>query len=1165
MSLNNLTVLGTFAFSVETHTLVNFPTEKARALFIYLALEPYPHRREALSELLWPNNPPGMAMKNLRQTLYRLRHALQQIDPQLADQILDIQRYTIQIRPESLSVDALRFQQLITRYEQHAHESLYSCKECFKLLSQAIAEYKGELLPLIVLPDAPEFEEWLLGRREILHNMALLALSSLIHILKRRGDYQQALHYAQQAITLDPNREAFHQQVMTLFSLLGQPQHALLHYQNYYQKLQREFNLKPSAEIEELNRRIQRGELTASTILEQDSRQTGLVSSTSNQVHSVLPARLTKLIGRQRELNEVGELIGAPHNRLVTISAMGGMGKTRLALEFAHLQLNSYRNGAVFLALDTLSDPTTIPAQLLIALGLDLRDNALSYITRYLQDKELLLVLDNAEHLLKEVSELCLTLLATAPQLRILVTSREPLRIRGEQVYRLSALDSDETGKIREQQHAAVSLFIQSAQRVQAYVSFNENDYNAIHKICHLVEGLPLAIELAAAWVDFYSCQAIAEAIQENVDFLMFDWRDVPTRQQSMRGVFEWSWKLLKPEEQESLKTMALFQGGCTLEAAQSIARISPSILNRLCQSSLIQISEHPNGKRYTMHRLLRQFALEHFTDQHERYEAELRHCRYYLAFAAAREERLAKNDPRAAAAEIWDEIDNIRQAWIWAAQHGHFDEIANSLNAFYHFYMVTALLVDRVHMFEIAYRALSKLDPYNNDDWQIRQLYGKLSGFYSIALVRNAQNKQAKQIIEQLFEHEQAGQLGLVLAHMAHSYYLFNQGEFRAARDAGEQALALNSKVRNSDKEGMLLSAIECGVNLWLTTINLNLSEYKQALRHAQYARAVCSQHDQPAREVDCLLGLGNVAQTVYKLSSAQDYYEQARMRAASLTTRTGESRILFGLGEVLRLQGDYGQAHKILEQALKVTDQTNDFSQTYQVKVALMRLNYLMGNQAQLQFWEQQLSLQEHNLVPPTKSFMMQMALSGYLLQNGQFNRALQIAEAGWKLAQRICYTYDQAHSLLVLAHARAALRRPDAEITYFQALEYYNKLEQPGLAAEAWAGVALIALDRQDLTNARQACLAILQIIDTGVRIGLDEPFFTYQACYEVLRCCGDPRAKQILAANEQLIDTYLAKIDNPTLHAAFIERVNNHPLLVRQKLPLLDQEFDIPCRV
>lgn len=1165
MSFNELAVLGTFSFSIDTHTLSSFATEKARALFIYLALEPYPHRREALSELFWPNNPPGMATKNLRQTIYRLRQSLQEIDPQLADQILDIQRQTIQIRPESISVDALRFQNLITAGEQHAHESIYSCQHCFRLLSQAIAEYKGELLPLIVLPNAPDFEDWLVRRRAMLHNMALLALDSLIKMLTLQGNYQRALSYAQQAITLDPSREEIHRQIMLLFSYLGQPQHALIHYQNFHQNLQREFGLKPGPELEELSRRIQRGEL--SELKHSPSQQNHIAAeqNISKVVHTALPARLTTLVGRQRELNDIDRLINAAHARLVTIVAMGGMGKTRLALEYVHRQIDKYQHGAAFLALDKLSDPSTIPAQLLIALGLELGDKALAHTTRYLQDKELLLVLDNAEHLLEAVADLCLALLEAAPRLRIIVTSREPLRIRGEQIYRLSALDSDENGTITGKQQDAVNLFLQSALRVQANLTLTDKNYAAIHKICQLVEGLPLAIELAAAWSDFYSCEEIAKAIQENVDFLGFDWRGVPSRQQSMRAVFEWSWQLLQPSEQEALKTMALFQGGYTLEAAQRVAHISPVMLNRLCQSSLIQVSEHPNGKRYTMHRLLRQFALKHFNDQHERHEAELRHCRYYLGFAAAREERLAKNDPRTAAAELWEEIDNIRQAWIWACEHGHFSEIALCINALYHFYMVTALLVDRVHIFEIAYRALSARDPYSSSDKQLRELYGKLSGFYSIALVRAFQNNQAKQIIDQILEHEQVGQIGLVLAHMAHSYYFFNLGDLRAARDASEQALALHSKVLNSDQESMLLSAIECGVNLWLTTLNLNLSEYKRALRHAQHARAVCSVHDQPVYEVDCLLGLGNVAQTVYKLSLAQEYYEQARTRAASLTSRTGESRILFGLGEVLRLQGEYGQASKILEQALTVTDQTNDYWQIYQVKVALMRLCYLIGDEANQELWRQQLTLQDPNLLPPTKRFMMQMALSNYLLQTGQFQQALQVAEAGWKIAQQVCYTYDQAYSLLVLAHARAALRRSDAEITYFQALEAYNKLDQPGIAAEAWAGIALLALDRQDLNNARQASEEILKTINAGLRIGLDEPFFTYQACYEVLQSYDDPRAKRILAANERLIDCYLAKIENHSFHQGFIKRVSSNPLIVRQKPPLFDLKLNIPYRV
>ena len=258
----HLTVLGTFELRAAEDAVTVLPTDKARALCTYLALEaPRPHRRETLAALLWPDILHESALTNLRQTLYRLRLALEQGQPGAADALLTIDRQTVQPHLQHWSVDALTFTGLLDACERHAHTELAACDPCLSRLAQAVTLYHGELLEGLSLPDAPGFEEWLLFQRGRLQHQLLHALMRLASAYEARGDYASALQYAERLLACDPYDEANHRQVMRLLVRGGLTGQALAHYDSCRRLLRDELGAAPEAETTALYQQIKAGEL----------------------------------------------------------------------------------------------------------------------------------------------------------------------------------------------------------------------------------------------------------------------------------------------------------------------------------------------------------------------------------------------------------------------------------------------------------------------------------------------------------------------------------------------------------------------------------------------------------------------------------------------------------------------------------------------------------------------------------------------------------------------------------------------------------------------------------------------------------------------------------------------------------------------------------------
>lgn len=676
-----LHLLGPFQALDHQNPLTSFATDKVRALLVYLAMEAdIPHRRESLATLIYPDADNQQAIANLRKTLYRLRTALDQHSTALSKALLTITRSTIQLNPAALQLDATKFRHTIT----HRLSKNRLTEDDLEQLALVMALYRGEFAAGLSLADAQPFEEWLLLQRLSFHQQALHLCDVLATGFEQRGDFVQAQQYARQALALEPWREEAHLHLIRLLASNGQKSEALSHYEHCRRVLAEEMGMEPNDEIMGLVSQIQSGKFQPKVSTSEPSRP---------RLHR-FPAQFTSFVGRDRELQAVVGQLWSPTCRLVTLVGVGGMGKTRLSVQVAHQlaqgEALDFTDGLYFVDCAPLSRVEDVPSTIAGAVGLVLQGGtpAVDQIHAYLRAKSVLLVLDNLEQLIEYAPEVT-ALLEACPQVKVLVTSREPMQVRAEWRYDLEGLDT-EAGM----ESKAAHLFIQRARQVHATFHPTKEDEKAIQQIIRQVGGHPLAIELAATWLRFYDCSTIANEIDRGLDFLETTLRDVPARHRSIRVLFDHSWQLLSATEQKTLRQLSVLRGEWTLAQGTAVANGTPRDLVNLADKSLIR---RTHAGRYAIDELIRQFAFEKLQTDSERRAVQTRCATFFLQNFARHRVSLYGMEPQTAIAALRADWVNLRQAWSMAISLEMWHLLEEAIPAYQMFVAYTGFVTDGV------------------------------------------------------------------------------------------------------------------------------------------------------------------------------------------------------------------------------------------------------------------------------------------------------------------------------------------------------------------------------------------------------------------------------------------------------------------------------------
>jgi predicted ATPase/DNA-binding SARP family transcriptional activator/Tfp pilus assembly protein PilF len=659
-----LTLLGGGQISLEDAAPLALQLAKMQALLFYLAVDGRTSARSLLTDLLWSELAAGDGQRNLRVTLSALRR-------QLGD-YLHITRNAITfVRDAPYWLDVEQFQVQTARAAAFPSQALSPAVAA--QVAEALALYQGEFLAGFAVANAPRFEEWVLTERERLRQRALLAGELLLDYYLAANADPLGIALAQRLLVLEPWQERIHRQLIQLLARNGQRAAALQQYELCRRWLAEGLGVAPEPETTRLYEQLRLAAPNARTSAAESAAtsDTGHPPAQETPIppHN-LPAPTSSFVGRQAELAQIAQLLADPTCRLVTLLGVGGVGKTRLALQVAQQQLSAqaerWQDGVFFVplaAVESMSDAIPLIAGLLGFSFSGALDPA-SQLINYLQHKRMLLLLDNCEQLVKEAALLG-ELLQGAADLKLLVTSRARLGLYEEWLVDVEGLatppldPASVAPSIRLEMFSAVDLFAQRARRVRLNFDLSA-EIDAVVQICRLVEGMPLGIELAAGWVRSYDCASIAQSIQRDLGFLVTPLQNLPSRHRSLRAVFDHSWRLLPPQDGALLQRLVVFHGGFDAAAASVVASAGVVELARLADCSLLQQS--PTG-RYAIHELLRQYAGERIAPQ-DWWAVRVAHCRYFARYVADQWPRFETGAEALALTLLRAEYDNIRTGW---------------------------------------------------------------------------------------------------------------------------------------------------------------------------------------------------------------------------------------------------------------------------------------------------------------------------------------------------------------------------------------------------------------------------------------------------------------------------------------------------------------------
>lgn len=1033
---------------------ISLRRRKTVGLLAYLCMHEQPIQREVLATLLWPDYRPSSAFAYLR-------HSLWEINERLGEGWLVIDREQVSLSSHAdWWCDARVFlhqsQKLLQR---QGHSEL-------GMLDQIAALYQDDFLAGFYLSDSSTFEEWQYFQAEEIRKIHRALLQELAVVSRNQGLIDLAFEYARQWVGLNTYDEFAQRFLIQLLYDTGQRVAALQQYEILRKELENEFGLQPQAETQSLIEEIRAGKLTGQQV-ETSSKQVQTQTNSSN-LENFLPAYQVPFIGRQKELDQITRLLLLSERRMLTIIGLGGMGKTRLAVQVAKGIASHFPDGIRFVPLAGVSPAESILGAIAKAINLNFYEpgnTPCQQLVNYLRDKQLLLVLDNFEHVITDENiSLLSTLLEETVYLKFLVTSRISLGLSAEQLFQLTGLHipeyshqepltEKELGERKElpDSFSALQLFLSATQRLKPDFQFTREEIEDVIGICRIVHGVPLAIELASSWIDLLSPKEILAEIERCLDFLKSDLRDLPERHRSIRAVFQTSWSLLNPNERKIFQALAVFQGGFSRQAALEIANASLTDLLHLADKSLLT---RTGLDRYTLHELIRQYTLDQLNlDAQNATFIHGKHSSYYLGLLQENGMKLTGVGQKQALDQLFGDIENIRAAWLWALEVGDFESIASSLDGFtwYLFFggfgqnleivlektiqavekdlssafkqvLLAKLLICRSAFLiyplkdaraQDCIRAIDLIQG-NHQERQVGLWFALLGEVYGWNIEINKGIEIVQTSLAWLREDRDKNGIALAL-HMLGGFFM-KRGDHQAAKKALDEAIEMRKAM--GDKLG---EAISLGL---LAEFYSGEHQYEAGIRALQDKLQIYQDYKIEASVGFTLLQLGQYADGAGDYQKAIGYLQESQKIFERLGCLEVINSCLSWESIASLRAGDLERARQLRLKSLQFAKQVDDRLNLPWGYLELGEIERISGNLelAREYFEHARQSYRNLNLLHIDGFY--HKAMGDLALANGQYDQAVEQFQMSLVSAQREYHSWGQSYALQGLGRAALGL---------------------------------------------------------------------------------------------------------------------------------------------
>lgn len=895
--------------------------------------------QDELIEVLFPDLDPDKARTNLQARVSRLRKVL---EPDLgrgseSQFIRQVGEGYCLARDASCWIDVEAFRHQMTSGQERENAERWS--EATNHYDQALMLYRG-----VYLAD-DRYAEWVLALREQYSQLYLETLERLTHCHIRLGQYRRAIKRCRQALEAEPYRESAYRQLILGYAYRGDRQKARQAYEACQVALREHLDAEPAEQIRELIDRIEQGEL----------------APPKPAVPHNLPYFVSRFIGRHRELAGIRSLLES--ERLVTLTGAGGSGKSRLAVEAAFRVLDRFPDGVWFVDLAPRTEPTFMVQEALTALGIRERadEPSLETVVEHLRTKQSLILIDNCEHLINACADFVTRLLQQCAELTVLVTSRQRLGLTGEANWVVPPLSLPRGSPEPDQlpHYDAIALFVDRARTYQPAFGLTAKEAEPVLRVCRELDGLPLALELAASRLETLTVRQIADLLHERFRLLTAGSRTALPRHQTMRAVMDWSYELLAEEEQMLLRRLSVFAGGFTLEAVEAVCsdeqvRESEVLdsLSELVRQSLVRF----NTERYSLLETVRQYAHEKLTQSEEDEQVRDAHTRFYLGWLAEIRSQFMGKDQIAIKAEIMKEAGNVRAAWRNAAERGWVDLLQAAATTWAFFCELAGWFREGIGAFAYAREQLEGQLAEHQTLAHRLAWAGVLTyeGYFHLRLgqlsegqdllsrsldLLGGSNARVQASLARLFfgiAHHEQGDLDHAEAMVQESLADFNaEGERLLSAIAlhwlGDIAAAKGAHDRATECYEESLSIYQSHRNDWgISRAAVSLGELHHRTGSLEQARTLLEQGVEAAERLESpealIFGwvrLGRTHAQAGKFEQAIDRFEEALEKAREIEDRRQVINSLMRLGEVSSEMNDHTMArhhfHEALDSALE------------------------------------------------------------------------------------------------------------------------------------------------------------------------------------------------------------------------------------------------------